>query len=165
MGTYRTSRNIERSIIDFLETQLQSEWSNISVFKTFKQVDNFQLDIKTNKACVVVRNSITEHERVELGGYSTRREATILIDIFAPHDGLRLDIKDFIIEKVKGGIPYYNYTIVNGAVDSKVADGRLTILNIGDEPIDFNTPKEELDIKDRYRHLITLTVRTGKVEI
>jgi hypothetical protein len=38
------------------------------------------------------------------------------------------------------------------------------VLNIKENPVDFDTDKNKLEVHDRYRHLITLEVTTGKVE-
>jgi len=158
---YRTSRNFEASVIDFINEKLDatgSGWSNIRVEKSFSYVYDGALP------CICVRVGTTEHTRAEIGGTSTYRTANILIDIFATSDGIRLDLKDWLIANIRAGVIYYNYTIVNGATDSKVEDGRINILNIDDVPIDFDMDKDKLDVADRYRHLITLSVSLGQIE-
>ncbi len=158
---YRTSRNFEASIIDFVNEKLDetgSGWSNINVEKTFSKVSSDNLPV------ICIRCGVTEHTKVEIGGTSTYRTANILFDIFATSDGMRLDLKDWLIANIKAGITYYNYTIVNGVVNSKVADGQINVIDIEDTPIDFDTDKEKLEIADRYRHLITLSVSLEKVE-
>ena len=158
---YRTSRNLEASIIDFVNEKLDetgSGWSNIRVEKTFSRVYDGALP------SICVRVGTTEHTRAEIGGTSTYRTANILIDMFCTGDGQRLDLKDWLIANIKAGISYYNYTIVGGSVDSKVADGIINVLTIEDTPIDFDIDKEKLDVSDRYRHLISLSVSLGIVE-
>jgi len=162
---YRISRNLEASIIDFLENNLDSDWGNVDVVKTFAEVYGVNMSQSDRNAIVCVRCGITPHDWVELGSKATKREPAIIIDLFCANDGQRLDLKDYLIEKLKNGCAYYKYTIVNGAVDSKVADGRISLVAPPeDEPIDFNTPKNELEPIDRYRHRITLRVSTGDYE-
>jgi len=111
-----------------------------------------------------VRCGVTNHVKAEVGGDATIRTAQVLIDIFASDDGQRLDIKDYIIRKVKGGLPYYEYTIVNGQLQSKTQNGRIRVLSIDDTPLEFDVDKDKLDIRDRYRHLLTLSISLGRVE-
>ena len=158
MGIYRISRNLEASIIEYLKDQLTESWSNVSVEKSFSRVYTLDLPI------ICVRCGTTDHDRVEIGGKSTVRTPSILIDIFTTSDGQRLDLKDFLIEKLKGGIPYYDYTIMNGEIDSKTENGRIRILDIDDVPIDFDVDKEKLEVHDRFRHLLTLIISLGRVE-
>ncbi len=155
---YRISRNLEASIIDYVRTEITGAWSNIRVEKTFARI----YDIELPSVCV--RVGTTTHEKVELGGDSTVRTPNILLDIFATSDGQRLDIKDFLIEKLKAGLPYYDYIISNGKTTSKTENGRIRVLNIDDTPIDFDVDKNSLDTHDRFRHLLTLSISLGRVE-
>lgn len=158
MGVYRQSRAYEASIIDYLTTQLQTSWSNVEVKGTFPNI------ARLNNPIICVLAGRTQHSRIEIGSSSTRRDAQIFIHIFAENDGQRLDLKDYLISILKDGCTYYDYTIANGQVSSKTENGNLVVTSISDTPIDLLTEKSELDEVDRYRHLIELTVRTGKVE-
>jgi hypothetical protein len=159
MGRYRPSRNFEATIIDYIKDSLDiTDWTGISVEKSFNRV----YDLPVPVICVRVENTI--HEKIEIGDNYTIRNAIILIDIFASSDGQRLDLKDFLIEKLKNGMPYYEYIIEEGRIIDKIYIGRLNVISISDTPIDFNVDKSNLDKHDRCRHLLTLTVTTSKVE-
>lgn len=158
MGAYRISRNIEGSIIQYIADEISGEWSDIHVEKTFSRIYDLELP------GICIRCGVTEHEKVEIGADSTVRSPQVLIDIFATSDGQRLDIKDFLIDILKSGFPYYEYTISNGTIQSKTENGRIRVLDITDTPINFDSDKEGLDPHDRYRHLLTLTVSLGRVE-
>ena len=158
MGIYRKSRSIEASIIDYLNTELSASWSGINVAKTFAEV----YTVSTPSVCIRVGS--TDHTRAEVGDDATIRRSQVLIDIFASSDGQRLDIKDFIIEKIKGGCIYYDYVIADGAVQSKTANGRIRVFIMSEEGVDFNTEKSTLDPHDRFRHLISLEVSLGRIE-
>jgi len=160
---YRISRNAEASIIQFLETELASAWSKVTIEKTFARV--YEIDLPAGSAIICVRCGDAIHSKAELGSNSTTREIHVLLDIFSTSDGQRLDLKDFLIEKLKHGIPYYDYTIANGAIQSKTLNGRLITLEMDESPVNFDTDKSELDIRDRYRHLIDLRLSRGKVEV
>jgi len=155
---YRTSRNLEASVIQYIEDQLVEDWTNVAVEKTFTNIDISSLP------AICVRIGITEHTRAEIGETSTYRTANILIDIFAKNDGQKLDLKDWLIIKLKSGLPYYEYIINNGQIQDKTQNGRINVLNIDDVPVDFDIDKEKLDVMDRYRWLITLSVSLGRIE-
>ena len=158
MGIYRISRNIEASIIDYLKSEFITDWGSNKVEKTFTRI----YDIELPSICIRVGN--TNHNWAEIGERSTIRESQVLIDIFANSDGQRLDIKDWLINKVKNGFVYYDYIINDGIVQTKTSNGRIRVINIEDTPINFDTDKNELDVHDRFRHLITLTISLGRIE-
>ena len=133
--TYRITRNIEASFIDFITFSVNTDWSGINVEKTFARV--YDLELPT----ICVR------------------------DVFCKSDGQRLDLKDYLIEKLKGGIVYYDYIIANGAIQTKTANGRIRVMSIDDTPVDFDMDKDKLDVHDRYRHLLSLTISLGRIEI
>jgi len=155
---YRISRNIEASIIDYLKGQFQADWNNDRVEKTFAKIYSIELP------SICIRVGTTEHETIEIGNNATLRTAQVLVDIFGSNDGNRLDIKDWLISKVKDGFIYYEYVIEDGKVKSKIENGRLRVLDIDDSPINFDLDKNNLDKHDRFRHIITLTISLGKIE-
>ena len=159
---YRINRNITASLIDFINAQLVVDgWDGITVLKGHSRVYD------TEPPIIAVRCSDTEHSHIEIGDNSTMRETIIFIDIFGSDSGWGLveDLKDWLIEILKDGCTYYLYTISNGEVSEKISDGKVKVLTIKDAPVNLNTPKSELDVRDRWRWLITLTVETGKIEI
>lgn len=156
--SYRPSRNIEASIYKYLETEFNTHWSSVNLTKAFSKVNTIELPV----VCIKLRD--TDYEYVELGDTLIRRLPVIMIDVFASSDGQRLDLKDFIINKMKSGCPYNEYEITSGEISKTTNVGRITIINMNDSEINFNTDKAELDVYDRYRHRINLTVSTGKVE-
>lgn len=159
MGTYRQSRNIEASIIEFLVSELVSaSFTNVNVEKAFAKV--YELDLPT----ILVQSSDTIHNKVGIGSDSTWRNVSIFIDLYSTSDGNRLDLKDFLVSVLKSGCPYYEYTIANGAIQSKTQNGRLRVLNIADNIVNLGTDKNELDVHDRYRHQLILEISLGKVE-
>jgi len=158
MGHYRYSRNIEASFIDFLKPLLQTDWGFDRAEKTFAEI--YKIEIPS--ICIRVRDAI--HSKVEVGSDATTREVPVLIDLFCENDGQKLDLKDYLIEKIKGGIPYYEYEIERGQVKNKVQNGRIRVLTIGETPIDFDTDKQNLDLHDRFKYLLNLTISLGRVE-
>lgn len=158
MGIYRESRNFEASILQYIEEQLVGSWTGVTVEKTFAKI------YEINLPSICVRCGVTTHEKTQIGADATTRNPQVLIDIFCENDGQRLDLKDFLIEKLKVGMIYYKYTIASGQIQSKVADGRIRVLDIDDVPVDFEVDRNTLDTHDKHRHLLTLSVSSGKVE-
>jgi len=165
MGFYRTSRCLEASIIDEIKAQLLAEnWTNVAVEKTFARAYSMQLDENKNSAVICVRASDTNRKKVEIGTDKLVRSELVLLDVFATSDGQRLDLVDFIIDKLKSGVPYFEYETNKSTIINKTQNGRIRFLNIEDKPVNFNTDKSNLEVQDRYRHLISLTCSLGKVE-
>lgn len=160
MGQYRISRNIEASLIDYIKEELSNaSWNNVTVEKSYARVYDIELPI------ICVRLSDTTHDKAEIGSESTRRTPLVLLDVFAKDDGGRLDLKDFLVSILKAGCPYYEYTISNGQVQSKTQNGRIRVVTIADTGVDLGVDKSNLDVHDRYRHLLTLTLSLGRLEI
>lgn len=163
MGQYGISRNVEASTIDFLTDEINASWNRVIVEKTYARAYDVNMD---ENAVVCVRVGDTRHESVELGSKSTKREPFIIIDIFGQNDGNRLDLKDFIVKKLKQSWDYYEYTVENGQVTAKVATNYKLVAKrpIIDKELNSGTDKSKLDIHDRHRHLISVTLTLGKVE-
>ncbi|KKN22922.1 hypothetical protein LCGC14_0910320 [marine sediment metagenome] len=159
MGQYRISRNCEASFIDYLKPLFLSGWGSDRIEKTFAEIAGIELPA----ICIRLGNTI--HNKAEVGSNSTFRLPLILIDIFTRSDGMRLDIKDWVISKIKSGLPYYNYTIVAGEVDTKVQDGRIRVTSIADTGVDLGVDKNTLQIHDKFRHLLSVSISLGRVEI
>jgi len=157
--TYRQTRNIEASVIDHLMTNFNADWSGVTVEKTFKRVYEISLPV------ICVRVGITSHTFIEIGDNNTWRHPQLLIDIFATSDGQKHDLVDYIISKIKNGFIYYDYVITSGSVDTKTVNGRIRVMSINVTPINFDEDKDNLDVHDRYRALITCELSLGRVEI
>ena len=165
MGTYRTARNIESSIIDFLNDSLiLGQWDNVIIEKTFKRIYALQMDENKGQAAICVRCSDTNRKRIEIGSDLVTRSEIVLIDVFATSDGQRLDLVDYLGLVLLPGMPYYEYTITNGVVTTKTQTDRIRILTFEDKPVQFGVDKSSLDVQDRYRHIITMNVGLNKVE-
>jgi hypothetical protein len=167
MGFYRTSRNIEASLIDFLRVHFElANWSGIAVEKSFAEAQNLasKMNKENNAAVICVRASDTNRKRAQIGTDSLIRSELVLIDVFATSDGQRLDLVDFLIDELKSGFPYFEYQTDKSSTENKIQTGRVTITSFDDKPVNFGIDKSNLEVQDRFRHLISLTVSTGKIE-
>jgi regulator of sigma D len=96
-------------------------------------------------------------ELLEVGSKTHLKYFTIYIRIFASNDGQRLDLSDWLFEKLEDDTNYYSYTITNGAISAKVLTGKIVITRWLDNRKELiNT--ENLIAEDRYRHLLSFEV-------
>jgi len=155
MSYFRESRNIELSLLSFLETNLNEDWSGITTVKTFKKAysDDTSLPI------VCVRLSDTNTTRREIGSTTLENRYLLIIDIFARSDAQRLDLSDYIKDKLKDGWVHYDHSHVSGDNTSleQTANGRDFVTDfVMDARVDFG---EATDEKDKYRQTISIRVR------
>lgn len=151
MAQYFTeTRNCELSTLFYLETELASAWNNVTLVKTFTKA---YAKNKTLPIIAVTLESISPSRR-EIGSNALVKDFEITIDIFATSDGMRLDLADFITEKLKDGWTYYVYT----NADTKNATGKVRVNEFLDNrKIDVSEFSQE--VKDRYRYTIVVDVR------
>jgi len=155
MATYRLSRNVEASIVDFLTAQLISDgWSGIRVEKGFAQAYTGALP------CITVDLFDRPDRRLEVGSDKLSKFIVIELRVFAKSDGSRQDLKDWLLDVTMPGTSYYEYTIVNGAISAKVLKGRINVLEITANRKEL-TNLENLSTEDKFRHLLTLRCRVA----
>jgi len=151
MGTYRISRSIEASLIDWLTEELDDAgWVGIRVEKAFAEI------YKGTLPAICVNALEIRPEHLEVGSKTYLKYFTVNIRIFATSDGNRLDLADFILDLLEDDINYYTYTITNGEVASKVITGRIVLTGWFEDRKELtNTLNTELEKEDRYRHLLS----------
>lgn len=156
MPSYFTeTRNVELSTLEYLETQLGTDWTNVTLEKTFKRV--YSKDVSLPIVCV--RLADTNNLRKEVGSTAFDNRHIIIVDLFTTSDGMRIDLADYIADKLKDGWDYKAYSHVSGdnSQITGVADGKIFVTEfIANGKIDFG---ENVDVKDRFRHTISVIVR------
>ena len=159
MGNYRQSRSIEASTIERIQTILaDNNYTGVSVEKSFARVYSIDLPV------ICVRVGLTVHSGIELGSVTTRRKPLILIDLFCTSDGQRLDLSNLLVSELKQGFDYVEYVIVDGEVSTRTTNGCLIVESIDDVPVELGIDKSQLDVHDRYRHLITIHASKSSLE-
>jgi hypothetical protein len=155
MENFRSKRCIELSSVYYLEQCFASDWSDITVVKSFS--DAYAKDIKLPVVCVRLSES-TPHRR-ELGSTTVDSTYMIVVDVFAESTAQRNDLSDYIIDKLKDGWVYYTHARESGTTRGivRTADGRIQVTEfINDMPVDLG---DTTDQKDRFRHIVTVVVR------
>lgn len=154
MSYFRESRDIELSCIYYLETCFNADWTGITVVKSFTNAYDATLPV------VCVELNSTDNIWKEIGSTSLYNDYTINIDIFAKSNGQRLDLADYIIEKIKEGFTYYDHSQTSGAPETltRTANGRVFLHRfLSNYKLDFGT--EGVDQWDRFRHFISISVK------
>jgi hypothetical protein len=157
---YRLSRATEASIIDYLNNRLLDDgWENVYVVKGFLQAYVKAKEFGEKKIDIIAVNADeTPINKVEIGSLEKYDDIKISIRIFARNDGIRLDLKDWIIEEILlQGIDYNQYAIRDGEVSQKQKIGKLKFLTIKDKKELANT--ENLVQMDKFRHIIQCDCR------
>jgi len=153
MSWFRQPRDIELSLIDYIRTQINASWAGITVVKTFKQATKATLPV------ICVRLLDTTSSRREIGANTLNNNYGIIIDILATSDGLRLDLTDFLIDILKDGCIYYEFSQSSSNPEEldKTADGRIRVVSwVQNTRIDFG--EGDVGERDRFRQLISIIV-------
>ena len=155
-GSYfRESRNVERSTLQYLETQIDASWSNVTVIKTFYQA--YARDNNPPIVCIRLMDQNTDF--LEIGATTLDNTYNIIIDIFASSDGQRLDLADFIINQIKDNWTYNTYAHATGDKSTTIATaaGKCRVTDfIENGKVDLGETEES---RDRHRHSLIFTVR------
>ena len=146
---YRISRNIEASLIDRITSDLATDgWTGIRIEKAFSEI------YKGTLPCICVNALELRPQKLEIGSKTNLKYFTVNIRIFALNDGQRLDLSDWMLDKLEDDTNYYAYTITGGVVSAKVSTGRIVITRWFDNRKEL-TNTSVLEKEDRYRHLLS----------
>jgi len=156
--TYRKTNNILASLYYFIQAQLTADGLDWGLIYGFKKVYGTTLPV------IAIRAVIKELIFAEIGSTSTTKDYSIYIDIFASDDDEKNDIKDWLTDTIIDGCDFNTYVIGDDGVPvSTPTSKNIIITSLAEEAINLNTDKSQLDIHDRYRIRLNLTVTTGEV--
>jgi hypothetical protein len=153
MGKYRESRNLEQSIVEFLEgelTETPNNWDNVFVIKAFSQVHK---KWTSDNPVICVNMFSPSSVRKEIGGKTFNNTYTMNIRIFGTDDGNRLDLSDFILNLLENDLDYYEYTVDGENISGEVK-GKISILRITRNEKELINV-ENLAQSDKFRSIIT----------
>jgi hypothetical protein len=154
---FRESRNCELSLLYYLEQSFATDWTGITVLKTFADV----YATNQNIPIVVARLAQTNTSRLEVGDSTLDNRYLLIIDIFGRSDSQCLDLSDYIKDKLKDGWVHYDHSHKSGdnTTLDRTANGRDWVTTfVNDTKVDVFGSADE---KDRYRHTISVQVRVS----
>ncbi len=152
---FRQARNVELSTVYFIDTQVQANWSNITVVKANPNFPAATLPV------ISVRLLNTTSEMREIGSRLMEDRYNFIIDIYAKSDGQRLDLAQFIQDTIIQDWTYYLHSQTSGSPEtlSRTVNGKVKFIQfLQNTRIDF---LEQVETYDRFRHLITFDVRVA----
>lgn len=155
-GSYfRPSRNIELSTLAFITTEVNKDWTGITIVKTFKSAYDDAVPVPI----ICIRLASTNNARLEVGATTLENRYLLMFDLFTSSDAQRVDLSDYIVDKLKDGWVYNGYAH-NSGDKSKITgtpDGRIFVTDwLTNTKVDLG---EQADPKDRFRHSISILVR------
>ena len=155
--TFSERRNMELSFLNYITTQIDASWTNVTVVKTFKEV--FAKNVKLPVICVEQDN--VNSVRRELGSTTLEKRHLLSLDIFVTSEAMRLDLADFILNQLETGWVYNAYARTSGSQTELTGtpDGRVTVTDfLIDQKVDA---VENSNPRERYRHTISVNARRG----
>ena len=151
---YRESRNIEATLIDYISAQLIVDgWSGIDTEKVFANI------YKNEPPGILINQLLDDPVTLEIGSKTKIYYRIVEIRVFATSDGERLDLKDWLLEKLENDIDYYAYQ-TGGALATRVLTGKINIEEILRCEKEL-TNTENLEQADKYRHLISFRCKVS----
>ena len=159
MSYFGVSRNIETSLLEYVNDALSYYSIEGTAVKSFK--DSEILDTPF----IVVQIGDGFHDKLELGDNSTIRTFPIIIDVYGKTKGNSLDLKDFMVEIIKDGFPYYLYMIAGGREVAKILDGMIfTTSAIRERNLNLNRDVSQLHDKEKFRLRLSVDCTLLKAE-
>jgi hypothetical protein len=155
MSAFQQNRNVELSLLFYLTTQINNDWSGVTVVKSQKEV--YATSISLPVVCVRMIDTSTVYK--ELGATTLEDRYLVVIDVYTTSDGQRIDLSYYIKDKLKDGWVHYNHSHPSGDNSSlsRSASGRDMVVEwISDSRVDFG---QDVDQKDKFRQSISIRVR------
>lgn len=159
MATYRVSRNIEASLVDYFTAQVATDWTNFNI----RVEKNFASVYKGTLPCLCITVDDDPPIRRECASTALIQLFVVRLRIFATSDALRQDLKDWLLTKITNDFDYYAYTTSENinkdyVVSAKILSGKISIMNYIENRKEITNVENAPDV-DKFRHVISFTVR------
>ena len=146
----RESRNVELSTLYYLETEFAANWTGVNIVKSFALVE------QTDTPVVCIENESKTHVTREIGDTALNHTHVIIINIFADSSAQRMDLADFVLDKIRTGYTYYQWSYDEDKNYEKVAESYLRLKAV---ITDTKLPQfDTMHKKERFRHELSFTV-------
>jgi len=156
MSNFRIFRNLELSTLQYVESEVNSNWSNVSVVKSFNEAKQ-RWTPKT--PVVAVRTKDITPERKEIGSSDYKYYINVIIDIFGTSDANRLDLAAQITESLKSTWTYNEYSKDSGDMETLIAtdsgNNMRTVDWLQNSKLEFS---EDVAPVDKFRHIMSFNV-------
>lgn len=150
-------RNVELSTVYFFDTQIQANWTGVSVVVGFPN-----LDAASQLPVVSIRVPSVNSDFREIGSRTMEDVYTVIIDIFAKSHAQRLDLTQFIQDQIIQDCIYYTHSRTTGQNESQITRtqaGRIAFNGFTqNQKLDFG---DDVDNFDRFRQVISYNCRVA----
>ena len=155
MSYFNTSRNCELSVIYGVDTQVQANWTGITVVKSNPNFDAVALPI------ITARLLATNNQRKEIGSRTMDSRYNFVVDIYAKSDGQRLDLAQFLEDTILQDFTYYTHSQTSGSPQTltRTDAGKVKFIEFTQNTRIYFF--EEVEAYDRFRHVLAFDVRIG----
>jgi len=155
MGQPRFTRNLERSLKDFLDTNIVTDGvtdingTSVPVRVGRKEDNDWSLP------CIALYQESETSPKFEIGSNLTDDRFLIIIDIFATNARERKNLARWLKEELKNGFRYYSYAynIANPEAPIKTAGGLVNVDFLTNGPVNLGQNTSEIDAN---RHRLTI---------
>ena len=148
-------RNVELSTIYYLQNQINADWTNIPVIKAKKNAPAI------NPPFVTVKVISVFSKLKEIGSRTLENTYNIILDIYASSDGQKLDLAQFLEDKIVLDWTYYIHSQTSGTPEvlARSDSGKLKWQSFTQHTsIDF---VDAVDKPDRFRYVLAFNVRVA----
>ena len=162
--TWKQSRNLENSLIDFLQSQISTDSLKLLDDNGNQVTPNVyrgkQLKEDWNLPLIQLYCDDKLLPRLEIGSNLRMKMFLIFLEIRTLLPGQETDLADWIEEKLNNGCDYYTYT-VSGDPDNPTKNlaGHINIDFSSSNPVNFG---DDVDKFDKYRYRTVLKVWVNK---
>ena len=151
--SWRTYRNIEASLYDFLTSQATAD----SLVDVHGDSVNFRVGRKNDNDWTLPTISFyfesETRERLEIGSNNRIDLQLIIIDIFAENEVDRLEFAKWVVDTINNGWTYYVYTGQSSGTPTKVASGLVNVNFLTNTRVALG---ENVSNFDAHRHRISI---------
>ena len=160
MLNYQEYTNLENSLKDFLDTEINTDsvtdkdGTNVPVRIGRKESNDWTLP------CISEYQESETSPKFEIGSTNTDDRFLIIIEIYATNDREQKDIARWLKETIKSGWRYYSYSynVSNPESPTKVAGGWVGVDIVENTKVALG---QNVDIWDAHRHRISINVWIG----
>lgn len=156
-----TEKNIENSLIDFLQSAINTGSITVPDIKGDPKSLMVRVGSEFNNdwtlPIITLYTDSRLAPRLTIGSNLRQKDYLIILDIRALDVGMQQDLTDWVETTINDGFPFYEYTPNLSDPDdpNKVQTGYASIEFISNLPIRFGDTAE---LSDKYRQNITISV-------
>jgi len=160
MAYFSPVRNVERSIIDYLQEYFTTNWSTLGVRVVKGFANAYQ---GTNPLpLITVDLDDVDYDYIEVGSNQINKIYSFNVNLLARSDGEKLDISEMLFDALVVGCPYLETSYESGTYEHTVTDenGRIRIRIESSTNIELTQAQ---NVKDKHRFYVNITAKRSSL--